>query len=74
VPGTTYFIRQVVNFGFNSPTLEAINVTERFQTTIHAITRGSGENFLIHVRFHRTVLPSGEVATTFEVVSAKCPG
>jgi hypothetical protein len=74
VTGTTYFIRDVLHFGINSPTLEALNFTLTFQETIHAITRGPGENFLIHVSIHVTVLPSGEIATTFEVVSAECRG
>ena len=74
VTGTTYAIRQVVNFGFNSPALEAMNLTQRFQTTIRAISGGRADNFLVHVRFHLTVLPSGEVATVADITSAQCRG
>jgi hypothetical protein len=74
VTGTTYFTRDVLHFGINSPTAEAVNFTLTFQETIHAITRDPGENFLIQVSIQVTVLPSGEIATSFEVVSAQCRG
>jgi hypothetical protein len=74
VSGATYFIRRQVHFSFNSPTIEAVNLTQSFRTTVQAVTRGPGDNFLLHLRFHLTVLPSGEVATVFEVESAECRG
>ena len=74
VTGTTYYIRDVLHFGINSPTVEALSFTQTFQETLHAVSRGSGENFLIHVLFHMTALPSGEIASSIDVVRAECQG
>jgi hypothetical protein len=74
VTGTAYYFRDVLHFGINSPTAEALNFTQTFQETLHATSPGSGQNFLIHVLIHVTVLPNGEVATSFEAVSAACQG
>ena len=74
VSGATYSIRFVINFGFNSPTLEALNITLRDQTMVRGVTTGSGENFLVRFIVHVTVLPSGEVASEFVIDSAECRG
>ena len=69
--GVTYTIRRTVRFGFESPTPEAPNFTNTFLTTVRTVTPGP-DNFVIHFRFHITVLPNGEVATVFEGESAEC--
>jgi hypothetical protein len=72
--GTMYSVRRSFHLSFNSPTLEASNFTQTINTTVRAITQGPDENFVIHFRFHITVLPNGEVATVAEVDSAECRG
>jgi hypothetical protein len=74
VNGVTYSIRRTFHFSFNSPSVEAANFTETVNTTVSGITPGPGANFLLHLRFHLTVLPSGEVATEVTADSAECRG
>jgi hypothetical protein len=74
VTGATYSIHRTLHSGFNSPTLEALNLTITFQTTVRAVTSGPGENFLIRIQFHVTFLPNGEVKTVVEHESAECRG
>ena len=74
VNGVTYTIRRTVHFGSESPTLEAPNFTNTFVTTVRGVTQGQEDNFLLHITFHLTVLPSGEVATEVVVESAECRG
>ena len=74
VTGTTYTGREVFHFGLNSPSVEAPNFVLTIKTTLRAITEGPDENFIIHLRLHVTVLPSGEFVTEVEVESAECLG
>jgi hypothetical protein len=74
VTGTTYIGRQAFHLSFNSPSVEAPNFVFTIKSTLRAITAGPGQNFIIHLSLHITVLPSGETATEVAVDSAECRG
>ena len=73
--GTRYVVRDVSHFSFQTPNLTSpqVNLFD-MPHTIKLISQGGNQNFLEHVVFHVTVLPSGEVKTTVEFDNAECRG
>jgi hypothetical protein len=73
VTGTRYLVYDVSHFSFQIPGVSAPqgNLFD-MPHTIKLISQGGRENFLEHVVFHLTVLPSGEVKTTVDFDKAEC--
>jgi hypothetical protein len=73
VTGIHYLVNDVSHFGFQMPQASG-SKSNLFDMphTIKIIGQGGGQNFLEHVVFHMTVLPSGEVRTTVDFDKAEC--
>jgi hypothetical protein len=71
--GTHYLVYDVSHFSFQTPNLSSpqVNLFD-MPHTIKLISQGGGENFLEHVVFHFTVLPSGVVTTTVDFDKGEC--
>jgi hypothetical protein len=73
--GTQYLVYDVSHFSFQTPNLTSPQVSLfDMPHTIKLISQGGGQNFLEHVVFHFTVLPSGEITTTVDFDKAECRG
>jgi hypothetical protein len=73
--GTRYLVYDVSHFSFQTPNVTSpqANLFD-MPHTIKLISQGGNQNFLEHVVFHVTALPSGEVKTTVEFDNAECRG
>jgi hypothetical protein len=72
--GTSYTSHSTFNEVFNSPTVDALNVSYSFRDAVHVISSSPRLSFTIKHTFHVVVLPSGEILVTKELDSATCQG
>jgi hypothetical protein len=72
--GRTYSLNDVFHFGFNSPSVAATQASVTYVETLRAVSPEPGQSFMLRFAFHTTVLPSGEVKTTFDTATGKCIG
>jgi hypothetical protein len=73
--GMGYLVYDVSHFSFQAPrpTSPQVNLFN-MPHTIKLISQGGGQNFLEHVVFHVTVLPSGDLRTTVDFDKGECRG
>jgi hypothetical protein len=70
--GATYSSHDVNHESFNSPTLEAPNLTFTYGETYYFISPTRGLSFRGQFAFHFVALPSGEFKVTRDVGSLEC--